>query len=93
MSEENDLKTRLVPAVCTQCGAKLEVDPTQDAAVCPYCNTPYIVDKAIQNYNVQNAKIEHADTVKIDMKGTADSFFGFLGKQLSESREIGRAHV
>ncbi len=32
MSEENDLKTRLVPAVCTQCGAKLEVDPTQDAA-------------------------------------------------------------
>ena len=90
MSEENDLKTRLVPAVCTQCGAKLEVDPTQDAAVCPYCNTPYIVDKAIQNYNVQNARIEHADTVKIDMKGTADSFFGFLGKQLSESRELRR---
>ena len=90
MSEENDLKTRLVPAVCTQCGAKLEVDPTQDAAVCPYCNTPYIVDKAIQNYNVQNARIEHADTVKIDMKGTADSFFGFLGKQLSESREMRR---
>ena len=87
---ENDLRTRLVPAICTQCGARLEVDPTQDAAVCRYCNTPFIVEKAIQNYSVQNAKIEHVDTVKIDMKGTADSFFGFLGEQMSESREARR---
>ena len=88
MSNENDLRTRLVPAVCTQCGAALEVDPTQEAAVCKYCNTPFIVDKAIQNYNIQQAKIEHVDNVTIDMKGTADSFFGFLGKQMSESREV-----
>ena len=90
MSNENDLRTRLVPAVCTQCGAALEVDPTQEAAVCKYCNTPFIVDKAIQNYNIQQAKIEHVDNVTIDMKGTADSFFGFLGKQMSESREVRR---
>lgn len=90
MSNENDLRARLVPAVCTQCGAALEVDPTQEAAVCKYCNTPFIVDKAIQNYNIQQAKIEHVDKVTIDMKGTADSFFGFLGKQMSESREVRR---
>ena len=90
MSNENDLRTRLVPAVCTQCGAALEVDPTQEAAVCKYCNTPFIVDKAIQNYNIQQAKIDHVDNVTIDMKGTADSFFGFLGKQMSESREVRR---
>ena len=90
MSNENDLRARLVPAVCTQCGAALEVDPTQEAAVCKYCNTPFIVDKAIQNYNIQQAKIEHVDNVTIDMKGTADSFFGFLGKQMSESREVRR---
>ena len=90
MSNENDLRARLVPAVCTQCGAALEVDPTQEAAVCKYCNTPFIVDKAIQNYNIQNAKIEHVDKVTIDMKGTADSFFGFLGNQMSESREARR---
>ena len=86
MSSTEDLRARLVPAVCTQCGAALEVDPTQEAAVCKYCNTPFIVDKAIQNYNIKNAKIEHVDTVNIDMKGTADSFFGFVGKQMSESR-------
>ena len=52
MSSVDDLRARLVPAVCTQCGAALEVDPTQEAAVCKYCNTPFIVDKAIQNYNI-----------------------------------------
>ena len=90
MSSVDDLRARLVPAVCTQCGAALEVDPTQEAAVCKYCNTPFIVDKAIQNYNIKNAKIEHVDTVNIDMKGAADSFFGFVGKQMSESREVRR---
>jgi len=88
MSDKNDLKGRLVPAVCTQCGATLEVDPTQDAAVCKYCNTPFIVQKAVENYTVQQAKIEHVDTVKVDMKGTADSFFHFVGEQMSESRKI-----
>lgn len=90
MSSTDDLRARLVPAVCTQCGAALEVDPTQEAAVCKYCNTPFIVDKAIQNYNIKNAKIEHVDTVNIDMKGTADSFFSFVGRQMSESREARR---
>ena len=88
--DTNDLKTRLVPAICTQCGASLEVDPSQEAAVCKYCNTPFIVEKAVQNYNIQHATIEHADNVTIHTKSTAESFFGFLGQQLSESREIRR---
>jgi len=88
MGDENDLRARLVPAICTQCGAKLEVDPTKDAAVCQYCNTPFVVQKAVENYTVQQAKIEHVDTVKLDMKGTADSFFNFVGEQMSESRKI-----
>ena len=33
-------KVKLVAAVCTQCGAQLEVDPNAEAAVCKYCNTP-----------------------------------------------------
>ena len=45
MNNTDDLRTRLVPAVCTQCGAALEVDPSQEAAVCPYCNMPYIVER------------------------------------------------
>ena len=90
MSDTNDLKTRLVPAVCTQCGASLEVDPSQEAAVCRYCNTPFIVEKAIRNYNIQHATIEHVDNVTINTKSTAESFFSFLGTQLSEGREVRR---
>ena len=44
----------LVPAKCTQCGATLTLDPTQDAAVCPFCGTPFVVEKAINNYQVTN---------------------------------------
>jgi tetratricopeptide (TPR) repeat protein len=46
--------TKVVPAKCTNCGAALKVDPSQEAAVCPFCNTPYIIEKAIKNYNVTN---------------------------------------
>lgn len=42
---------RLIPGICTQCGATLSVDKEKDAMVCPYCNTPFIVEKAIQNFN------------------------------------------
>ena len=48
------------------------------------------MEKAIQNYSIQNAKIEHVDTVNINTKGTAESFFGFLGTQMSESRAVRR---
>ena len=90
MSNENDLRSRLVPAICTQCGGQVQVDPSQEAAVCQYCGTPFIVEKAIQNYSIQNAKIEHVDTVNINTKSTAESFFGFLGTQMSESRAVRR---
>lgn len=36
-----------VQAKCTNCGANLEVDNSRDAAICPYCHTPYVVEKAI----------------------------------------------
>lgn len=44
----------LTQAKCTNCGAELEVDSAKDAAICPYCNSAYIVEKAINNYNVTN---------------------------------------
>lgn len=44
----------LMKAQCTNCGAALEVDNAKEAAICPYCGTPYIVEKAINNYNTVN---------------------------------------
>ena len=47
MEIKTEQKMRFVPATCTKCGAALDVDPSQDAAVCPYCDTAFIVEKAI----------------------------------------------
>ena len=36
----------LVKAQCTNCGQPLEIDAAQGMAVCPFCHTPYIIEKA-----------------------------------------------
>ena len=40
----------IVPAKCTECGGILQVDKEKDAAVCSHCNTPFIIEKAVNNY-------------------------------------------
>lgn len=44
----------LVSAICTQCGGQLKVDSKLEAAVCNYCNAPFIIEKAINKYNINN---------------------------------------
>jgi hypothetical protein len=34
------------------------VDNKQDAAICKFCHTPFIVEKAIQQYNIASASIQ-----------------------------------
>ena len=82
MSDEVKMK----PAICTQCGGTLEVDPTKETAECPYCGASFIVEKAVNNYNVKYANIGHADNVNIDVSGV----FDMIGKQMSENRQMRR---
>ena len=66
----------LVPAVCTQCGSKLNVDTSKEAAICPYCKTPFITEDAINYYNTTNVtNIEnlHADVVNVNDDSSRDS--------------------
>lgn len=46
----------LVQAKCTSCGAGLEVNPAKETAICPFCGEAYIVEKAINNYNISQAQ-------------------------------------
>ena len=57
----------LVQAKCTNCGANIEVDPQNEAGICPYCNTAYITQKAIVNYNttIINHNTIQAENVNI----------------------------
>lgn len=41
----------LVAAKCTNCGANIEADSSQEAGICKYCGTAFITEKAINNYN------------------------------------------
>ncbi|MCR5457768.1 MAG: hypothetical protein K6F14_06800 [Clostridiales bacterium] len=43
-----------VKAQCTNCGGLIEVDETKEAAICPFCSTPYAVEKAINNFHISN---------------------------------------
>ena len=40
----------IVPVKCTQCGAVLQAGKEKDSAVCPHCSTPFIIEKAVNNY-------------------------------------------
>lgn len=60
----------LVSAICTQCGARLKVDSDKEAVVCPYCETAFVVEKAINNYNSTN--IVNIDTVHADVINVTD---------------------
>ena len=57
-SRQEPSKSALIPAKCTNCGAELSVDATQENAVCSYCGASFIVSKAIQNFNIQN-NVQH----------------------------------
>lgn len=62
----------LVPAICTQCGAEIEVDDTQEAGICKHCGTAFITEKAINNYNITNNIT--AQTVNIIGSSPANDF-------------------
>lgn len=44
---------RVVPAKCTNCGGSLTLDPNTETAICPFCETTFVVSQAIQNYNIK----------------------------------------
>ncbi len=71
-------KTKLVPAKCTSCGAQLEVDSTQQAAICPYCNSAYIVEQAINNFQVNmsgNMNISNATINVVNSNTNLENLF------------------
>lgn len=86
MIDENR-NIQMTPAICTQCGASVEVDAQQEAAVCRYCGTPFIIRKAINNYNIQNATVKHVDSINIVQTGAVESVLNFADKQIARKAD------
>ena len=62
---------RLVHAKCTSCGATLEVDPNKSAAICSFCNDAYIVEQAVNNYNVSMQGNLNVNNATINVSGVS----------------------
>lgn len=86
--ESGNQSAALVPAICSQCGAKVSVDPTKEAAVCEYCGTPFIVEKAINKYSTYNQAIHIVDNstlnVRYGKKGVVESAFDHLDNKYGQ---------
>ena len=54
----------LKPAICTQCGANIKVDPSHDAGICQFCGTAFVTEKVINNY-VSNHSTVHNVTENV----------------------------
>ena len=82
----------LVEAKCTNCGAALQVDDQKDAAVCQYCNSAFIVEKAIQNYEIHNSyKIENANIIIHDEK-SVENRLAAADKYMNQLKEYDQAY-
>lgn len=77
-----------IPAICTNCGATLEVDNKKDAAICQYCGTPFVVEKAVNRYN--NTYNIHGEVVNIFGDVNKDFVIrgGVLEKYNGEATEV-----
>lgn len=82
----------IVQAKCENCGGVLAVDESQKAAICPFCNTPYVVQDAINNYNItNNIKVEAGATVNVYNTNTFFDFeieVGVLKKYKGEDLDV-----
>ncbi len=71
----------LVNAKCTNCGGTLEVDNTKDALICSHCGSPFITEKAINNYNTTH---NHFTTNVYNMYGGNNADFVIRGGVLEK---------
>lgn len=63
----------LVKAQCTNCNAPLEVDDNKEAAICPHCGTPYIVEKAINYFEVNNTFVGATININPEIQSGLDA--------------------
>lgn len=96
----------LVPAICTQCGANIEVDNTQEAGICKYCGTAFITEKVINSYTikVENASINVSGVnvdnllkraLEFENNGDNEKALEYYNRVLDEdiNNQIAREHV
>lgn len=74
----------LKAALCTQCGAGIQVDDTKEAGICPQCGTAFITEKVINNYITNTVTNNQYNTVQNINKT-------IIGREKTEAEEYVQA--
>ncbi len=88
MKNAETKNTKMMPAICPQCGGLVEVDAQRENSFCPYCGMNFIVEKAINTYNVQHATIEHVNSINIVKTSVVESVLNFVKDQQKRDDEV-----
>ena len=87
----NGTGTKLVNAKCTNCGAKLEVNPDVTKAKCSYCDAEFIVEQAINNYNIQVSGNMNINQATINVQGINKENLLARAKDFEEKHKLDEA--
>jgi len=90
-NNQSTTKSKLIPAKCTNCGATLEVDSSQQAAICPYCKSAYIVEQAVNNYNINFNSNLNIENTTININGIDTDNFLSRAKEFEDEYEYENA--
>lgn len=64
----------LIKAQCTSCNGTLEIDENKEAAICPFCGSAFVVEKAIQQYITNHNTINHIESAVIQSGYTEERY-------------------
>ncbi len=85
MDDDQDIP--MTPAICTQCGGSRMVDPKQDVAICEFCNAPFVISQAIDNYKVQHATVQQGDSIPIAKASLIQTLSDVADKRIHRSEQ------
>ena len=81
-------RKKLIPCICTNCGAALNVEPDQKTAKCPYCDTTFIIESEFpSNERNSNQNSKEPDQIQRRKKGTKQNAFDNTDTQSVEKEQ------
>ncbi len=87
MPKNEEQRLKIISTTCPQCGAKFEVDETNEKMTCDYCGTQFIVTERFSNADVPFGTWGANTPKKEEKKNALDSVFDFVKHQQNRADE------
>ncbi len=83
----------LKAAICTQCGAQIEVDESREAGICKFCGTAFVTETVINQYNVVHNHNNYISAQKINVGAESADELAETGMKLINARRYDQAEA